>query len=807
VASEVPDNDGVAPSTIKQGDRSVFLPVTFDPEDFVYRVFILRPDLTRIDITDYLNTGTIEEQPGEFAVRMRATFVNDMLPSGTFVRDVLANGARIEVYCDWGVGAYQDMFWGWITTAGGTQTITITAYDDLHDMLKSQGNFAWLGVLPDDPEGTEGALASAMYKDIANHFNFQIIDQTLPDVAVGDQIFRNKSIGSMLTTLGEAVWESGGGEWFPRYIPNAATITGPNEAILGRTGAVEIVQPGQNKIVYFLDDQIVKLDPDYEEDVSEMVTVVKAVYPDKNRINPNTFIPGSEVVALTIINPLADPAKLPAGKPPYRTRVHYIDVDQYDVEQAEIAAQVYLNVHGRPVKIRRFEAPDMPWLRRWDRVIVRAGVLDGEQVIEGITHDLVDKQMLVNVKDTSNLLFPEAFVVPRGEIPEGLDRRLLANQDALVPGTGYLPASGKGLWWPFPGEPNVDGGFDWLSPTGGTSGGIHKGVDLNPYPEGGFVYCAGPGFVEEAVDGYDNAESNGNGYGNYVKVRHGNTGLHTLYGHLVKGTVMVSVGQAVVAGQELGKEGNSGTAGGVHLHFEVQQDRSTAYAGRVRPYDYCEVWTMDMRIIPTDESEHRPPTETSDGYQPRRDIGDLLRLIDKHTAPIGQFNLPDAVGFPPGPYTDGTHQLRSDAAAALEGWFVAANAEGFYPKIISSYRTFDQQASTFQKWVDLHGEEQAERESARPGHSEHQLGRTVDITMLDQGYFLTAEGEWMRDNAATHGFVLSYPEGAEAERRTGYMFEPWHWRYIGITNAYNYTQAHAARGVYLNEWLLEQDKV
>ena len=88
---------------------------------------------------------------------------------------------------------------------------------------------------------------------------------------------------------------------------------------------------------------------------------------------------------------------------------------------------------------------------------------------------------------------------------------------------------------------------------------------------------------------------------------------------------------------------------------------------------------------------------------------------------------------------------------------------------------------------DMTGEVVAERESARAGHSEHQLGQTVDVTSAAVGWQLsqdlgaTPEGVWLHAHLAEFGFALSYPPGME--ETTGYIYEPWHLRYVGTSCA------------------------
>lgn len=131
--------------------------------------------------------------------------------------------------------------------------------------------------------------------------------------------------------------------------------------------------------------------------------------------------------------------------------------------------------------------------------------------------------------------------------------------------------------------------------------------------------------------------------------------------------------------------------------------------------------------------------------------------------------------------------LTREAAEALTSMLEAADDAGHHIVVRSAYRSYAEQRSTFDYWVSLLGEAEAERHSARPGHSEHQLGTTVDLTAASVGWELstqfaeTAEGRWIANNAWRFGFVVSYP--ADAEAVTGYRFEPWHLRYIGKPHA------------------------
>ncbi len=148
------------------------------------------------------------------------------------------------------------------------------------------------------------------------------------------------------------------------------------------------------------------------------------------------------------------------------------------------------------------------------------------------------------------------------------------------------------------------------------------------------------------------------------------------------------------------------------------------------------------------------------------------------------------------------YRIRRVALADFTALVAAARSAGRPIRIVSAYRSHASQQATFAHWVDLAGEAEALRRSARPGHSEHQLGTTLDVTHVggsapwnyaDWATFAT--GAWMRDNAWRYGFVMSYPRGASAT--SCYDYEPWHYRHVGREMA---REVHLS-GITLREWI------
>ncbi|AOZ92445.1 M15 family metallopeptidase [Paenibacillus crassostreae] len=135
---------------------------------------------------------------------------------------------------------------------------------------------------------------------------------------------------------------------------------------------------------------------------------------------------------------------------------------------------------------------------------------------------------------------------------------------------------------------------------------------------------------------------------------------------------------------------------------------------------------------------------------------------------------------------DGPHEkrmMRKEAAEALEELFAGAEADGIELRAVSGYRSYDRQKVIYETNVRNRGEEAASRVSSTPGNSEHQTGLAMDVSspsvgnVLEESFGQTVEGKWLAEHASEYGFVIRYLEGAED--RTGYVYEPWHIRYIG----------------------------
>ena len=108
----------------------------------------------------------------------------------------------------------------------------------------------------------------------------------------------------------------------------------------------------------------------------------------------------------------------------------------------------------------------------------------------------------------------------------------------------------------------------------------------------------------------------------------------------------------------------------------------------------------------------------------------------------------------------------------------AAKVDGLNIYISSGFRSYSYQKTLYNNYVNRDGVTVADTYSARAGHSEHQSGLAFDVNTINDSFANTEEGKWLNDNCYKYGFILRYPKGKSDE--TGYQYEPWHFRYVGV---------------------------
>ncbi|MCH5197265.1 MAG: M15 family metallopeptidase [Oscillospiraceae bacterium] len=139
--------------------------------------------------------------------------------------------------------------------------------------------------------------------------------------------------------------------------------------------------------------------------------------------------------------------------------------------------------------------------------------------------------------------------------------------------------------------------------------------------------------------------------------------------------------------------------------------------------------------------------------------------------------------------------LTPECKEAFNKLVKAAAADGLNIFVQSGYRSYETQRGLYNRYCERDGKERADTYSARPGYSEHQTGLAIDVNSVSRSFAGTPEGKWIAGNSYKYGFIVRY--GQEKESLTGYSYEPWHIRYVGVAMA----QAIYDSGLCLEEYL------
>ncbi len=162
------------------------------------------------------------------------------------------------------------------------------------------------------------------------------------------------------------------------------------------------------------------------------------------------------------------------------------------------------------------------------------------------------------------------------------------------------------------------------------------------------------------------------------------------------------------------------------------------------------------------------------------DVNDTDVLVNKYRKLPSTF-VPKNLVNVDNTYTPPTLQLAAIARDAFEKLYNDMKKENLTIEGVSGFRSYSYQNTLYNNYVKKDGKQLADTYSARPGHSEHQTGLVIDVKgggLTSNDFGKTKEYEWINNNAHKYGFIIRYPEGKEAI--TGYQYEPWHLRYVGI---------------------------
>ena len=206
-------------------------------------------------------------------------------------------------------------------------------------------------------------------------------------------------------------------------------------------------------------------------------------------------------------------------------------------------------------------------------------------------------------------------------------------------------------------------------------------------------------------------------------------------------------------------------------------------------YDLNKDGKYNLKYVATDSSNNQAEYDfilniisdknnyvftTSKGFQGK--VIDGVTYIDGVLIANKTYALPSTYG----------KGLTSETQNAFNKMKADANKQGLSLWIASGYRSYYDQKYIYNNYVKTDGQKVADTYSARAGHSEHQSGLAFDLNTISDSFAFTKEGKWVNDNCYKYGLIIRYPKGKD--NITGYMYEPWHLRYVGVelaTKLYN----------------------
>ena len=198
-------------------------------------------------------------------------------------------------------------------------------------------------------------------------------------------------------------------------------------------------------------------------------------------------------------------------------------------------------------------------------------------------------------------------------------------------------------------------------------------------------------------------------------------------------------------------------------YIEKYYDRYISYKNKHSDYTDDKIITYVNIGLDNDFYTNMVDTDMSDGY---------LIICNKYHKLKDNY-VPDLVSL--SGYGGG--QMERVAAKHFKEMVDAAKKEGISMYNVSGYRSFNTQKSLYNSYVARDGKSRADTYSARAGTSEHQTGLATDINSLSTDFENTVAFRWLIKNSYKYGFILRYPKGKT--NITGYMYEPWHYRYVG----------------------------
>lgn len=297
-----------------------------------------------------------EENPGELSQRASLLFANKEYQS-SYVSSIAVPGVQLFIYSDWGAGkkeVFRGPIWDYDYQSAIKKDLTLAAYDNFIYMQQSE-DYKWFA---------NGTSSKAMLNEIFKDWGIPIGRFDGPDVKMAKKVFKGEKISDMILAILDDAKKKGAGVYIPRSVQ----------------GQGQIVKRGSNTDVYkFEADKNVIMTGEHIS-LDDLVTRVKIV--GKEAENERTPVEA-------IVN----------GKTEFGILQTVVHRNQDDtLAAAKSSANEILNERGKPKNTKKLEAPDLPFLRKGDKIFVAAGSLNGYHYITGIQHDATNRTMTMEVE-------------------------------------------------------------------------------------------------------------------------------------------------------------------------------------------------------------------------------------------------------------------------------------------------------------------------------------------------------------------------------------------------------------------------
>ena len=321
-----------------------------------YDLVLLAPDGQRYHLFEPQRELSWEEQPEELAVRLQFR-VQNVDRQGKWLHQQLALCSQLYLFSDWGVGwteIFRGKNWNTDMLSDPLGNLNLTVYDQLR-YLKQNNDDRYYG------QGTTGAT---IIRDIATDWNIPVSRIDGPNVGLSKQVIRGKDLASIIINALKESKRKGGGKYIIR----------------SRQDKVEVVKAGQNTPVYHLgsDDNVQQVRD--QQDIEELVTRVRIVgTASEDELRP--YISQID------------------GRTEFGIMQEIVQESDTEDSKADEEARQILDERGKPNKKRTVSAPDLPFLRRGDKVHITAGTLNGYYLVEGIHHNANNRTMELEVED------------------------------------------------------------------------------------------------------------------------------------------------------------------------------------------------------------------------------------------------------------------------------------------------------------------------------------------------------------------------------------------------------------------------